>query len=212
MVIICLLHDKILHEVMIMKLKKFIFVPVILIIVSIITSIIAFRQTQKLNDGYIYINDNQYIPVYSGEYFAILGNIQDEEYYISIESLDEHLKIVTYDTSENIVREFQLIIKEKDQIYDKQIVKSVISNEKVIIDEMEDYLFLVYLDMGVNYSFGLSRVDLDGEKLNVALVNIPENIYNLKSLMESVSFTTLIFAIVSGFTIVAIYFIKRRSD
>ncbi|PKK95396.1 MAG: hypothetical protein CVV60_01465 [Tenericutes bacterium HGW-Tenericutes-5] len=195
-----------------MKLKKFIFVPVILIIVSIITSIIAFRQTQKLNDGYIYINDNQYIPVYSGEYFAILGNIQDEEYYISIESLDEHLKIVTYDTSENIVREFQLIIKEKDQIYDKQIVKSVISNEKVIIDEMEDYLFLVYLDMGVNYSFGLSRVDLDGEKLNVALVNIPENIYNLKSLMESVSFTTLIFAIVSGFTIVAIYFIKRRSD
>lgn len=195
-----------------MKLKKFIFVPIILIIVSIITSIIAFQQTQKLNDGYIYVNDNQHIPVYPGEYFAILGNILDEEHYIAVESLDEFLKITTYDVSETIVREFQVVIKEVDQTYDKQIVTSVISDGKVVIDEMDDYLFWVNLDMGVNYSFSLSRVGLDGEKLNIALVSIPENTYNLKSLMESVSFTTLIFAIVSGFTIVAIYFIKRSSD
>ena len=195
-----------------MKLRKFIFLPVILIIVSIITSVIAFQQSQKLDDGYIYVNDNQYIPIYPGEYFAILGNILDEEYYVSIESLDDYLEIVTYDTSENIVREFHLVIKENNQAYDQQIVTSVISNEKVIIDEMEDYLFFVNLDIGVNYSFNLSRIDFDGEKLNIALVNIPENIFNLKSLMESVSFTTLIFAIISGFTIVAIYFIKRRSD
>ncbi len=195
-----------------MKLKKFVFLPIILIIISIITSIIAFQQTQKLEDGYIYVNDNQFTPIYAGEYFAIIGNILDEEYYIAIESLDEYLKITTYDTLENVVREFQLVIKEVDQNYDKQIVTSVISNEKVIIDEMDDYLFFVNLDMGNNYFFSMSRVDFDGEKLNIALVNIPENVYNLKSLMESVSFTTLIFATISGFTIVAIYFIKRRSD
>jgi hypothetical protein len=195
-----------------MKLKKFVFLPIILIIISIITSIIAFQQTQKLEDGYIYVNDNQFTPIYAGEYFAIIGNILDEEYYIAIESLDEYLKITTYDTLENVVREFQLVIKEVDQNYDKQIVTSVISNEKVIIDEMDDYLFFVNLDMGTNYFFSMSRVDFDGEKLNIALVNIPENVYNLKSLMESVSFTTLIFATISGFTIVVIYFIKRRSD
>jgi len=195
-----------------MKLKKFVFLPIILIIISIITSIIAFQQTQKLEDGYIYVNDNQFTPIYAGEYFAIIGNILDEEYYIAIESLDEYLKITTYDTLENVVREFQLVIKEVDQNYDKQIVTSVISNEKVIIDEMDDYLFFVNLDMGNNYFFSMSRVDFDGEKLNIALVNIPENVYNLKSLMESVSFTTLIFATISGFTIVAIYFIKKRSD
>jgi hypothetical protein len=195
-----------------MKLKKFVFLPIVLIIISIITSIIAFQQTQKLEDGYIYVNDNQFTPIYAGEYFAIIGNILDEEYYIAIESLDEYLKITTYDTLENVVREFQLVIKEVDQNYDKQIVTSVISNEKVIIDEMDDYLFFVNLDMGTNYFFSMSRVDFDGEKLNIALVNIPENVYNLKSLMESVSFTTLIFATISGFTIVVIYFIKRRSD
>ena len=195
-----------------MKLKKFVFLPIVLIIISIITSIIAFQQTQKLEDGYIYVNDNQFTPIYAGEYFAIIGNILDEEYYIAIESLDEYLKITTYDTLENVVREFQLVIKEVDQNYDKQIVTSVISNEKVIIDEMDDYLFFVNLDMGNNYFFSMSRVDFDGDKLNIALVNIPENVYNLKSLMESVSFTTLIFATISGFTIVAIYFIKKRSD
>ncbi|MDY0278615.1 MAG: hypothetical protein RBQ97_11090, partial [Acholeplasma sp.] len=89
---------------------------------------------------------------------------------------------------------------------------STLSDEKIIIDDMEDYLFFVDLSIENNYNFSLSRVDSDGDKLNIAIVNIPENIYNLKSLMESVSFTTIIFAAISTFTIVAIYFIKRRSE
>ena len=195
-----------------MKLKKFIFLPIILVIVSILTSIIAFNQSNKLDKGYIYVDENQYTPVYAGEYFAIIGNLMDEEYYIRIESLDDFLSISTYDLSSNLIREFELLITEEGSDYNKDIVVSTLSEEMIIIDEMEDYLFFVNLEINKNYSFNLSRVDSDGDKLNIALVNIPENIYNLKSLMESVSFTTLVFAAISGFTIIAIYFISRRSE
>lgn len=195
-----------------MKLKKFIFLPIILVIVSILTSIIAFNQSNKLDKGYIYVDENQYTPVYAGEYFAIIGNLMDEEYYIRIESLDDFLSISTYDLSSNLIREFEMLITEEGSEYNKDIVISTLSEEMIIIDEMEDYLFFVNLEINKNYSFNLSRVDSDGDKLNIALVNIPENIYNLKSLMESVSFTTLVFAAISGLTIIAIYFIRRRSE
>ncbi|MDY0317830.1 MAG: hypothetical protein RBQ64_04535 [Candidatus Izemoplasmatales bacterium] len=195
-----------------MKLKKFIFLPIILVIVSIFTSIIAFNQSNKLDKGYIYVDENQYTPVYAGEYFAIIGNLMDEEYYIRIESLDDFLSISTYDLSSNLIREFEMLITEEGSEYNRDIVISTLSEEMIIIDEMEDYLFFVNLEINKNYSFNLSRVDSDGDKLNIALVNIPENIYNLKSLMESVSFTTLVFAAISGFTIIAIHFIRRRSE
>lgn len=195
-----------------MKLKKFILLPIILVIVSILTSIIAFNQSNKLDKGYIYVDENQYTPVYAGEYFAIIGNLMDEEYYIRIESLDDFLSISTYDLSSNLIREFEMLITEEGSEYNKDIVISTLSEEMIIIDEMEDYLFFVNLEINKNYSFNLSRVDSDGDKLNIALVNIPENIYNLKSLMESVSFTTLVFAAISGLTIIAIYFISRRSE
>ena len=195
-----------------MKLKKFILLPIILVIVSILTSIIAFNQSNKLDKGYIYVDENQYTPVYAGEYFAIIGNLMDEEYYIRIESLDDFLSISTYDLSSNLIREFEMLITEEGSEYNKDIVISTLSEEMIIIDEMEDYLFFVNLEINKNYSFNLSRVDSDGDKLNIALVNIPENIYNLKSLMESVSFTTLVFAAISGLTIIAIYFIRRRSE
>lgn len=195
-----------------MKLKKFVFLPIVLVIVSIFTSIVAFNQSNKLEKGYIYVDDNQYTPVYAGEYFAMIGNLMDEEYFIRVESLDDFLSISTYDMSSNLVREFEVVIAEDESEYNKDIITSTLSEEMVIIDEMEDYLFFVNLKTNTNYSFNLSRVDSDGDKLNIALVNIPENIYNLKSLMENVSFTTLVFAAISGFTILAIYFIRRRSE
>lgn len=195
-----------------MKLRKFLFLPIILIIVSIFTSIVAFNQSNKLEKGYIYVDNNQYTPIYDGEYFAMIGNIMDEEYFIQVDSLEECLLITTYDESSNIIRKFELVISEEGKDYNRDIIASILSSEKNIIDEMEDYLFYVNLESNKTYNFNLTKVGLDGEKINIAIVNIPENIYNMKSLMESVSFTTLIFAGISAFTIVAIYFIKRRSE
>lgn len=195
-----------------MKLKKFAAVPIILIIISVITSIIAFQQDKLLEQGYLYVDGQDKSTIYGADYIAILGNIEIEAYYISVESLDEYLYIVTYDNEENILKEFALIIRKKDEIYSSTIVKETISNEMVVIDEMDDYLFTVTLDGNSTYAISLNRLDdnLDTTNINVALVYIPEDIYNLKSIMENVAFTTLVFALVSAITIVAIYFVKRR--
>ena len=195
-----------------MKLKKFAAVPIILIIISVITSIIAFQQDKLLEQGYLYVDGQDKSTIYRADYIAILGNIEIEAYYISVESLDEYLYIVTYDNEENILKEFALIIRKKDEIYSSTIVKETISNEMVVIDEMDDYLFTVTLDGNSTYAISLNRLDdnLDTTNINVALVYIPEDIYNLKSIMENVAFTTLVFALVSAITIVAIYFVKRR--
>lgn len=195
-----------------MKLKKFVPLPIILLIISIITSIIAFQQDKKLEQGYLYVDGQDKSTVYGADYFAVLGNIEMEAYYISIESQDQYLYIVTYDNEENILKEFALIIRKKDEIYSSMIVKETISNEMIVIDEMDDYLFTVMLEADSLYAVSLNRLDdnLDTTNINVALVYIPEDVYNLKLIMENVAFTSLVFTLVSAITIVAIYFIKRR--
>ncbi len=77
---------------------------------------------------------------------------------------------------------------------------------------MEDYLFRLNLEADQIYEFSIERVDEnpDENKLDIVLVNLPENILNMKGLMESIAFTTIVFSIVSGFTIIALFFIKKR--
>lgn len=197
-----------------LKTKKILFIPLILIIISIVTSVIAFQQSKKLELGDLYIDNQEETTIYPGEYFAIIGNIDYDAYYISVETLDNYIKIVTYDEFETIQKEFSLVISKKDQEYNPDIVSSLVSNEIVYIDTMEDYLFRVNLEADETYTFNLDRLDSnpDTNNITVVLVNMPENIYNMKTLMESVSFTTLVFAVVSAFTIVAIYFIKKGRD
>lgn len=197
-----------------LKTKKILFIPIILIIISIVTSVIAFQQSKKLELGDLYIDNQEETTTYPGEYFAIIGNIDYDAYYISVEALENYIKIATYDEFETMQKEFSLVISQKNQEYNPDIVSSLVSNEIVLIDTMEDYLFRVNLEADETYTFSLERLDSnsDTNNITVVLVNMPENIYNMKTLMESVSFTTLVFAVVSAFTIVAIYFIKKGRD
>lgn len=194
-----------------MPRKKLLLIPLILIIISIITSIIAFQKNNELELGNLYVDDGLVKTSYEGEYFAVIGNIDYDSYFISVSSLSNYLKITTYDIEENIQKEYSLVIKEKNQNYDSDIVASLVSVNKVEIDNMDDYLFRVNLNADVEYDLIQTRIDdnPDSNSINIVLVNMPESIYNMKTLMESVSFTTAIFAVVSGITILAIYFIKK---
>ncbi len=197
-----------------LKTKKILIIPIILILISIITSIIAFQQSKKLELGDLYIDNQEETTTYAGEYFSVIGSIDYDAYYISVESLDNYLKIVTYDEFEDVQKEFSLVINEKNQEYNTDIISFLVSDEIVYIDTMEEYLFKVNLEANKTYSFEFERLDNnpDTNNISIVLVNMPENIYNMKTLMESVSFTTLVFAVVSAFTIVAIYFIKKGRD
>lgn len=194
-----------------MKLTKLWFIPIILIIVSITSSIIAFDQGNKLNLGYIYIDGQPKEIIYEGEYLGILGNT-GEAYKIKAESLSDFLSIVTYDTNSDVLDEYKLLISINNGNHDSSLITSTVSDQAVIIDEMEDYLFTVNLKKDNTYIFDLQTIDdnPDTEDIDLALANIPENVYNLKSLMEGVSFTTLIFALLSVITIGSIIYIKKN--
>ena len=194
-----------------MKLTKLWFIPIILIIVSITSSIIAFDQGNKLNLGYLYIDGQPKEIIYEGEYLGILGNT-GEAYKIKAESLSDFLSIVTYDTNSDVLDEYKLLISINNGNHDSSLITSTVSDQAVIIDEMEDYLFTVNLKKDNTYIFDLQTIDdnPDTEDIDLALANIPENVYNLKSLMEGVSFTTLIFALLSAITIGSIIYIKKN--
>jgi hypothetical protein len=182
-----------------------------LIIVSITSSIIAFDQGNKLNLGYLYIDGQPKEIIYEGEYLGILGNT-GEAYKIKAESLSDFLSIVTYDTNSDVLDEYKLLISINNGNHDSSLITSTVSDQAVIIDEMEDYLFTVNLKKDNTYIFDLQTIDdnPDTEDIDLALANIPENVYNLKSLMEGVSFTTLIFALLSVITIGSIIYIKKN--
>ncbi|MGD9964113.1 MAG: hypothetical protein AB7E16_02405 [Candidatus Izemoplasmatales bacterium] len=194
-----------------MKLTKLWFIPIILIIVSITSSIIAFDQGNKLNLGYLYIDGKPKEIIYEGEYLGILGNT-GEAYKIKAESLSDFLRIVTYDTNSNVLDEYKLLISINNGNHDSSLITTTVSDQAVVIDEMEDYLFTVNLKKDNTYVFDLQTINdnPDTEDIDLALANIPENVYNLKSLMEGVSFTTLIFALLSTITIGSIIYIKKN--
>lgn len=194
--------------------KKLFLIPLFLIVISIGTSIIAFNYSSRLELGYLYQNHDQVDVVYEGEYFAVITGLGDVAYEIEAESLSDYLLLTIYDDEENIIKEYSIIIKIQNQNYDSSIITNILSQDRIIIDEMEDYLFEVYLNNNITYEFLVNEIEnnLDDDSISVVLVNIPENLWNMKSLNESISFTTLVFSIISGVTILAIIYIRKDRD
>ncbi|HQN74786.1 MAG TPA: hypothetical protein PK160_01980 [Bacillota bacterium] len=195
-----------------MKLKWFTIVPIVLIIASIISSIIAFNQNGRLNQGYLYLDNLDKTTIYEGEYFAIIGNIDEKAHFIEGHSLENYYLVALYDVNEILLAEYKVEISLKDQTYNSTIFTFSLSENKIVIDEMNDYLFKVNLQKDSTYHLGLSELSNPGNlhDIDIALVHISSDVLSLKSIMESVAYTTLIFSIVSALTILGIYYIKKR--
>ena len=195
-----------------MKLKWFTIVPIVLIITSIISSLIAFNQNGRLNQGYLYLDNSDKTTIYEGEYFAIIGNIDDKAHFIEGHSLESYYLVSLYDINEILLAEYKVEISLNGQTYNSAIFTFSLSENKIVIDEMSDYLFKVNLQKESSYHLGLSELSNPANltEIDIALVHIPSDVLGLKSIMESVAYTTLIFSIVSAFTILGIYYIKKR--
>ncbi|MCF7924005.1 MAG: hypothetical protein K9L64_02715 [Candidatus Izimaplasma sp.] len=195
-----------------MKFKYLFFIPLLMILISIATSIIAFKYSKTLEQGYVKINQQETEVVFDGEYFVVLGNISDLEKYIEVESTNDFIQITTYDEENNIVKDFHLTIKEKDKPYDASIIIETLSDDLILIDEMEDYLFYVGLEENKIYEFSMTQTvsNNDDQYLDLVLVNLPEHLYNMKNLNEGISFTTLVFAVISGLSLLGIAYVKKE--
>ena len=192
--------------------KKIIyFVPVFLVIISIITSLVAFAYSKKLENGYIYVNNNPSYITYEGEYFAIVGNLGDKSSFISVDSLNQQLLITIYDSNEIITREYTFEVKIENSTYSSDIVTDYIGTDLLNIDDIEDYIFTMDLEEGETYETILTKTsnNVDEEEIDLVLVILPEHLINMKDLNEGISFSTLVFAGLSGFTILMFLFVKK---
>jgi hypothetical protein len=195
-----------------MNTKKFFIIPSIILLVSIITSIIAFQQTKQLNNGYIYIDDTQVEIIFDGEYFLLLGNLGNYSDTITLENQTDSVLITIFDVDEVIIREYNLKVNKAGSNYNQSIILSMISTDKNDVDNLEEHLLTIYLEKGEVYEFSLEQTENhpDSEEIDVVFVNIPEHILNMKNIMESISFTTGIFTIISFLTILAILYVKKE--
>jgi len=194
-----------------MKFKKLFIVPIVLLLITVVTSILAFQNSNQLEKGYLYFSERVVSPTYDGEYFAIFGNLKETDYTITIESLDDYIHITTKDSSEKIMKDIAVTIKETDTLYDSSIVTNNLTTTTIVIDELDDYIFTVSLDAGKTYELSMTKTDqnTDDASMDMVLAQLPEYLLNMKSLNESIAFSSFVFSILSLGTIVAILFIKK---
>ncbi|HPD99659.1 MAG TPA: hypothetical protein PLB83_00350 [Bacillota bacterium] len=195
-----------------MKILKLILIPIILIIVSIVFFFLSSLQQDKIDSASIKIDGNETLVKYGGEYQAIIRNIDFDAYYIRVESTSEYLKITTYNQAEEIQKIFGIRVKKDNEIYDSTVVKNIYSDELIIIDEIDAYLFNLLLEENAVYDMQFFRLDdnPDQNNLEIEVFNIPNDVYNLKIFYNSVSLTTLMF---SGLYFVGgsiMYFVKKK--
>ncbi len=67
------------------------------------------------------------------------------------------------------------------------------------------------LEEGETYETILTKTsnNVDEEEIDLVLVILPEHLINMKDLNEGISFSTLVFAGLSGFTILMFLFVKK---
>ncbi|MDY0278616.1 MAG: hypothetical protein RBQ97_11095 [Acholeplasma sp.] len=195
-----------------MKILKIILIPIILVIISIVFYALSNGQQKKIDSASIVIDGTETLVVYGGEYQAIIRNIDFEAYYIKVESTSEYLKITTYSQEEEIQKVFGIRVKKDNEIYDSNVVSNVHSDELIVIDEIDAYLFNLSLEENTIYDMQFFRLDdnQDENNIEIEVFNIPNDVYNLKIFFDSVSLTTLLFSVLYFTGGLIMYFFKKK--
>ncbi len=194
-----------------MKFKLLFLIPIVMFFVAIITSIIAFNRTEILEEGYIYSSSEEKIIVYEGDYYAILGNLGEEDYSVTINPMDEYIQLTIYNEEEVITKDYKVEILDENNVHVNSFLIDYLENEKNIIDELDSYIFTTNFKENEQVNLVITTLpdNIDEETIDIALVHISEPDLNMKSLMESVAFTTGVFGVLSLFTIFIYVYVKK---
>lgn len=193
-----------------------ILLPVLLLIISLISSIIAFNYSKLTDETYIYIENESIVPAYTGEYFAIIGNLTDDAYKIKVETnpiennTSASYNIEILDEADNTLEKYLLIISDNAMNHVSESV--TVQVEEGILFELEEYIIKLDLNKDTTYILELQEIENNTEKdeIDLAFFHLNNEYYDRQDLFEGISFTTFIFALLSGLTILAIIFTKKE--
>lgn len=196
-----------------MKTKRIYLIPIIVSLVAILASIVAFQKSSELDQGTLYLDGNPKEIVFDGEYYLLLGNLGQVSETISIVDVAEGVLITVYDVNDEIWMQYTMMFFEENSTYDSSIINSINVTEKNDVDEITEHLLTLNLEKGKSYVFTLEQTEnhINQEDIDAVFVNVPEQIINMKSLMENVAYTSGIFAILSLLTIWAVKYVKKDS-
>lgn len=194
-----------------MRVKLLFLIPIFLIIVSIFTSVVAYQKTNELNDGYIYVDDSEFEVLIDGEYFLLIGNLGLVSDTVILQNETGHVLITIFDESDNIIKEYRMFITEDGVNHDSALINSIDDDNEIDVDFITDHMLTIELEEGKMYTISLVQTENhdDSEQIDIVFVNLPEEVVNMKNIMESVSFTTGVFAVISLLTILAILYVRR---
>lgn len=193
-------------------MRKFvtIFLPILLILVSIISSFISFHYNNQLEDGYIYLNNQEKAPVYTAEYNMIVGNIEDSAYYLSVSVETNGVSIRLYDIDKSLLKEYLLVVSDTAS-FDPQIIEDILTSEFTALEELDETILSLNLISGVSYSMTLTEVtnNTTTDEIDIVFYYLPYDIYNKKRLFENVAFTTMIFTFITVVTVIGARITKQ---
>jgi hypothetical protein len=166
-----------------------------------------------LDQGYHYIDNDIVTPAYSGTYQAIFGNIEEEAIYINIQATIDFIEIRLLDQNEALVKKYYLSINNvySSSTLDQALIKTTFTADNLVIDDLEETLLEIELEKGEMYNMNLMLVENNGEEEDIDLVfyYLNEDLLSRKSIYENLAFTTMIFAIISGGTILSAKILKK---
>lgn len=194
-----------------MTFRKIFIIPLVLVLISIVTIFLSFNIAKKIEDGYIYIGENDETPLYTGTHNALIGNISENDKYISTTQTPNGIKITIYDNSKEITKDYIFTPKVNGESYDSTIFIDFEPTEITEIKYLDNYIFQTDLNNSkiYDYTFVKTLDNVDTESMDLILFNIPDDMLSSKTLYETLSFTTLILSGFSFFTIMVAMYIKK---
>lgn len=194
-----------------MKTLKLFIIPFVLLLIIIVSSILSFNYSKDLELGYLNIEDESPEVVYTGDYFAIVGNLGEIPHTISVASNEDGIQIEMYDNQDAKVKDYTVVVKEENSPYNQEIVDSILSSEKVVIDDLDEYPFTLKLDKNKIYDFSIIRnYDVDNEDIDVLLINLNDEIATAQSISEMITYIAAIFAFISTTIAIVLAFFNRQ--
>lgn len=197
----------------IMKKNLLFIIPLLLLIISIITSILAFNIDKDIDEGYLYIDQPLQETVYSGNYYVIFGNVDEDAYYINLNQTNDFIEVMFYKEDESLLSQYNVYVAriESSQTLDTDLITTVYNGENLQINEITEQLIELDLEAERVYRFTLEEVTNNGtsQDLDMVFYHVNETLLGRKAIYENVAFTTIIFAIISGLTIFSARILRK---
>jgi hypothetical protein len=192
-----------------MKNKKLFLIPIVFVIIAAIASILSFLQDDKLEEGYIHSNNSTETANYSGDYFAVIGNVKDATHVTTL-STNNGVELFFYDENAHLLESYTYQIFLSGSTYDASIITiNPVSME--LIDDLEEYLFSVELVENEEYVIDIETITGDEEDpIDIILVTLDGQAYIMKQTMENVVYTSLILGVTS--LIIVALIVKLKED